>query len=103
MKGISKNSYSSEQVFESAKVLVDLRGTATAFVQSGTITYRNRNSMIFIDDNSGGGSLILNGKVTLKTTRNPQAYRIPFEITSWEWGGMASPNANSNVTIICFN
>ena len=81
MKALARSYNAPEEHFKSANVLVDLRGSSTAFVQSGTI----------------------NNTVTIKTARTQQAYRIPFEITSWSWGGMISPIATSNVTIIGFN
>jgi hypothetical protein len=59
--------------------------------------------MIFISDGSGGGSLTLNGTVTIRTARTQQAYRIPFEVTSYEWNPVASFSSTNNLIIIGFN
>jgi hypothetical protein len=103
MKALARSYNAPEEHFKSANVLVDLRGSSTGLAQSGTITFSHKTCMIFIDDNSGGVTLTLNNTVTIRTARTQQAYRIPFEITSWSWGGMPSPIATSNVTIIGFN
>lgn len=103
MKALARSYNGPEQHFKAAIVLLDLRQSQTQLTSNGTITIPHKTCMIFIDDNVGGGTLTLNNTVTIKTARNQQAYRIPFEITSWAWGGMASPTATSNVTIIGFN
>jgi hypothetical protein len=103
MKAPARSYNAPEQHFESAKVLVDIRGINTSLPASGSITVPNKHCMVFIDDNTGGNTLMFNNGPTIRTGRTQQAYQIPFEVTSYSWSGMATPNANSNVTIIGFN
>jgi len=103
MKALARSYNAPEQHFQSADVLLDIRGFSTSLLASGSITKPNKHCMVFIDDNTGNNTLTFNNGPTIRTAKTQQAYQIPFEITSYSWSGMASPNANSNVTIIGFN
>jgi len=103
MKAPARSYNAPEQHFEAAEVLVDIRSLAFQLGQSGTISKPHKHCMVFISDNTGGGALTLNGSIILRTAKTQQAYRIPFEVTSYEWGGSISGAAVDNVTIIGFN
>jgi len=103
MKALARSYNAPEQHFQSANVLLDIRGLECASSVLGSITKPHKHCMVFIDDNSGNNTLTFNHGPTIRTAKTQQAYQIPFEITSYSWSGMASPNANSNVTIIGFN
>jgi|688.fasta_scaffold71862_3 hypothetical protein len=103
MKAIARNYNASEQHFKAADILLTILASSFEFASSGTITKRHKHCMIFISDGSGGGSLTLNGTVTIRTARTQQAYRIPFEVTSYEWNPVASFSSTNNLIIIGFN
>jgi hypothetical protein len=103
MKAPARNYNAPEQHFKAAEVLVDIRGSALLLSQSGTISKPHKHCMVFISDNAGGRTLTLNGSVILRTAKTQQAYRIPFEVTSYDWDGTSSATAVDNLTIIGFN
>lgn len=103
MKAPARSYNAPQQHFKAAEVLVDIRGLAFVSGTSGTITKSHKHCMVFISDNTGGGALTLNGSVILRTAKTQQAYRIPFEVTSYDWTGSISGAAADNVTIIGFN
>lgn len=103
MKAPARNYNAPEQHFKAAEILVDIRGSPFIIGTSGTITKSHKHCMVFISDNTGGAALTLNGSVILRTAKTQQAYRIPFEVTSYDWTGSVSGLAVDNVTIIGFN
>jgi len=103
MKAPARSYNAPEQHFQSADVLLDIRGSECASSASGSITKPNKHCMVFIEDRDGGSTLQLNNGPTLRTANATQAYRIPFEITSYSWSGAATATSTSNVTIIGFN
>ena len=103
MKAPARSYNAPEQHFEAAEVLVDIRSLAFVNGISGTITKPHKHCMIFISDNTGGRTLTLNGSVILRTAKTQQAYRIPFEVTSYDWNGSSGALAVDNLTIIGFN
>jgi hypothetical protein len=103
MKALARSYNAPEQHFKAAEILVDIRGLPFINGTSGTITKSHKHCMVFISDNTGGAALTLNGSVILRTAKTQQAYRIPFEVTSYDWTGSISGLAVDNVTIIGFN
>jgi len=103
MKAPARNYNAPEQHFKAAEVLLDIRGPGLQFPQSGTISKPHKHCMVFISDNTGGRTLTLNGSVILRTAKTQQAYRIPFEVTSYDWNGSSGALAVDNLTIIGFN
>lgn len=103
MKAPARSYNAPEQHFQSADVLLDIRGNDTLLFSSGSITKPNKHCMIFIEDRSGDSTLQLNNGPTLRTASTAQAYRIPFEITSYTWSGAATAISTNHVTIIGFN